>query len=144
MDGLDLPVPPQHARHPSGNGGGGGRNALLMDAAALALYPNVGKRRPGDVNWTTMTGQKCKVSGSSVNKGGGGGPNGGGGGGGGGGGASRAQARVSVECAGPALEWLALSDMSESRGYQGKGSGGFNVHDRYAKPSQAEPSQLSR
>lgn len=60
MDGLDLPVPPQHAKYHGGNGGGGGRNALLMDAAALALYPNMGKRRPGDVNWTTMTGQKVR------------------------------------------------------------------------------------
>ena len=69
------------------------------------------------------------MSGNSVNGkggGGGGGPNGSGGGGG----SSRAQGRVSAACAGPSLEWLAFSDMSESRGYGGKGSGGFNIHDR--------------
>ena len=59
MDTLDLPMPPQVPKI-RGLGGGESRQALLMDATALALYPNVGKRRPGDVNWTTLTGQKCK------------------------------------------------------------------------------------
>jgi hypothetical protein len=90
---------------------------LLGQLAVVALYPNVGRRRPGEINFTTVSGRKCKLSSSSVN---------------GKGlfhfrsaavhefccvlaGGSAAQARLSGPCPGPAPDWIAFQSLTQAR-----------------------------
>jgi hypothetical protein len=43
------------------------QHALWQGAIAAGLYPNVATRKRGEVNFSTMTNQKCKIQNGSVN-----------------------------------------------------------------------------
>ena len=43
------------------------QQALWQGSIAAGLYPNVATRKRGDVNFSTMTNQKCKIQNGSVN-----------------------------------------------------------------------------
>ena len=77
-------------------------NALLLALTGSALYPNLGRRMPGETNFATAAGRKCKLAAQTVasHKG----P-----------GASSAQRSLAGPCGKSAPDWVAFSDLTQGR-----------------------------
>ena len=77
-------------------------NALLLALTGSALYPNLGRRMPGESNFSTATGRKCKLAMQTVasHKG----P-----------GASVLQRSLAGPCGKSAPDWVAFSDLTQGR-----------------------------